>query len=108
MESGRQRIKNPDIKTNITIIWKEERIPEGWNDPLICLIFKKGDRKKVENYRGISLLNTKYKILALVILNRLQKYSEGIIGDYQSEFRMGRSTIDHIFVIRQIMEKYYE
>jgi len=31
-----------------------------------------------------------------------------MIGDYQSGFRMGRSTIDHIFIITQIMEKYYE
>ncbi|KAF0770224.1 LINE-1 reverse transcriptase [Aphis craccivora] len=68
-----------NIKPNYKLSLFKERIPE------------------VENYRGISLLNTKYKILALVILNRLQKYSEGIIGDYQSEFRMGRSTIDHIF-----------
>lgn len=61
---------------------KEKTIPDGWNESLICPIYKKGNRKKVENYRGISLLNIGYKILALVILNRLQEYSEGIIDDY--------------------------
>lgn len=106
-KAGGRELKTQILKL-IQQIWKEERIPENWNESLICPIYKKGDRKKVENYRGISLLNTGYKILALVILNRLQEYSEGIIGDYQSGFRMGRSTIDHVFVIRQIMEHYYE
>lgn len=28
-------------------------IPEGWNESLICTMYKKGDQKKIENYRDI-------------------------------------------------------
>ena len=37
----------------------------------VASIFKKGDTKKLENYKPISLLNTFYKILATVIQMRL-------------------------------------
>jgi len=38
---------------------------------IICPIFKKGNPTKTENYRGISLLDTCYKILTTLILERL-------------------------------------
>jgi len=35
-------------------------------------------------------------------------YAKEIIGDHQSGFRRNRSTIDHIFCIRHILEKKWE
>ncbi|KAL4154176.1 hypothetical protein QTP88_002009 [Uroleucon formosanum] len=66
-------------------VWTREKIPTDWNMAIICPIFKKGDPAKVENYRGISLLDTSYKTT-----------------------KADLSTTNHIFTIRQIMEKYYE
>ena len=34
--------------------------------------------------------------------------SKEIIGEYQCDFRRNRSTVDHIFSIRQILEKKWE
>lgn len=77
--------------------------------PLLFAQFpKKGHPKKVENYRGISLLDTAYKVLSIAVLHRLEKYSTEIIGEYQCGFMKGKSTTDHIFTLRQVMEKYYE
>ena len=50
---------------------------------------------------------TKYKILTNILLSRLTTYAEEIIGDHQCEFQH-RSTTDHIFYIRQILEKKWE
>ncbi|WP_369293867.1 reverse transcriptase domain-containing protein, partial [Bacillus cereus] len=44
------------------------------------------------NYRGISLLSTTYKILSNIILRRLTPYANEIIGDYQCGFKRNRST----------------
>jgi len=53
-------------------------------------------------------LPTTYKILSNILLSRLIPYAKEIIRDYQCGFRRNRSTIDHIFCIRQILEKKWE
>lgn len=53
-------------------------------------------------------MNTSYKVLSLTILSRLEKYATDIIGEYQSGFIREKSTTNHIFTIRQIIEKYHE
>jgi hypothetical protein len=60
------------------------------------------------NYRGISLLPTTYKILSNILLSRLIPYAEEIMGDHQGGFRRNKSTTDHIFCIRQILQKKWE
>jgi hypothetical protein len=49
-----------------------------------------------------------YKIFSKVLLNRLTPYAEECLGEYQSGFRKGRSTIEQLSVIAQIIEKKYE
>lgn len=89
-------------------IWEEEQQPMEWNVGIICPIHKKGCRKKCGNYRGIALLPTAYKVLSYIILARLEPYAEQILGDYQCGFRRNRSTVDQMFLLKQIMEKRWE
>ena len=85
-------------------IWNKEELPEEWKESIIVSIYKKGDKIDCNNYRGISLLPTTYKILSN-LLSRLIPYAEEVIGDHQCGFRHNRSTTDHIFCICQILEK---
>jgi hypothetical protein len=43
-------------------IWQGDTPLESWQRALIVPLHKKGDIKKCENYRGITLLNPAYKI----------------------------------------------
>jgi len=88
-------------------IWRDEKMLDDWKIGLIVPLFKKGDKMKCENYRGIMLLNVTYKILSNVLLERLKEYSEEILGEYQCSFRPQRSIRDQLFVVRQILEKFY-
>jgi len=97
-----------EIHKLITSIWKKEILPEEWNESIIVPIHKMGDKTYCNNYRGISLLPSTYKILSNIFLSRLTPYAKEIIGDHQCGFRRIRSTIDHIFCIRQILEKKWE
>jgi hypothetical protein len=69
---------------------------------------KKCDKTDCNNYRGISLLLTAYKILSNILLARLTPYVNEIIGDHQCGFRRNKSTTDQIFYIRQVLEKKWE
>lgn len=53
-----------------------------------------------KNYRGIALLNTCYIIFLIAVLHRLEKYTNDVIVNYQTEFIRGKSTTDHIFTVR--------
>uniref|UniRef100_A0A2S2NNU5 Retrovirus-related Pol polyprotein from type-2 retrotransposable element R2DM n=1 Tax=Schizaphis graminum TaxID=13262 RepID=A0A2S2NNU5_SCHGA len=49
-----------------------------------------------------------YPLFSIAVLHRLEKYTNDIIRNYQTGFIKGKSTTDHIFTIRQTLEKYYE
>ena len=93
---------------NFFSIWNKQELPDEWEESIIVPIHKKGDKTDCSNYRGISLLPTTYKILSNILLSRLIPYAEEVTGDHQCGFRCNRSTTDHIFCIRQILEKKWE
>jgi hypothetical protein len=74
-------------------------------ESIIVPVYKNGDKTDCSNYRGISLLSTRYKILSIILLSRLTPKAEEIIGDHQCIFQHNRSTTDRIFCIPQILEK---
>jgi len=49
-----------------------------------------------------------YKILGNILYLKLVTYAEEIIGEYQEGFQRGRSTVDQIITVRQILEKCWE
>jgi hypothetical protein len=52
-------------------IREDENMPDDWKVGLNVSLFKKGDKMKCENYRGITLLHVAYKILSSIIFNDL-------------------------------------
>ena len=71
-------------------------------------IYKKGNRKDTNNYRGISLLNSAYKTYAKIITNRLNTITETLLLEEQNGFRQNRSCIDGVFTLAQVIEKHRE
>lgn len=66
---------------------------------------KKRDAIAYQNYRSVSLVNTVYKVLSNIILNRLKLYAKEIIGGYQAGFTAGKSITEQIHAIKQITDK---
>jgi hypothetical protein len=97
-----------EIQRLICCIWNKEELPQMWKESIIVPIYKQGDKTDCNNYRGISLLSTAYRILFNILLARLTPNVNEIFGDHQCGFRRNRSTMDQIFYIRQILEKKWE
>ena len=72
------------------------------------LSIRRGIKQIVVTIGAYHFLPTTYKILSNILLSSLIPYAEEIIGDHQCGFRRNRSTTDHIFCIRQILEKKWE
>ena len=93
------------------IMWRKEAIPQEFKDATIIHLFKrKGNPQVCDNHRGISLLSIAGKILARVLLNRLNEHLEqsGLLPESQCGSRKNRGTIDMIFTVRQLQEKCQE
>ena len=86
-------------------IWLEDSMSNDWNCSVLCPALKKGDSTICANYRGINLLPIAYKVLTGVLCERLKPIVKTLIGPYQCGFRPGKSTIDQIFTLHQILER---
>lgn len=89
----------------LSIIGSQEYSPNDWNLSVLCSIHKQVDPAVYANYRGISFLNIVYKVFSTVLCRRLKSIVNKLIVSYQCGFRPGKSTIDQIFTIHQILEK---
>jgi hypothetical protein len=86
-------------------VWKGEGFPQEWKEGIICPIYKKGEKDTASNYRGITLLNTAYKVYAMIVEERLMKEmnQRGVLPDGQAGFRKGRGTMDNVYILNHII-----
>ena len=86
-------------------MWKGGKAVKDWQDAEIIPIPKKGDLKRCDNWRGISLLDVAGKVFAQILQDRLLIVAEKVLPETQCGFRKGRGCIDMIFAARQLIEK---
>jgi sorting nexin-29 len=89
----------------INMCWRTGHAPEEWNVAVVTPVHKKLSRNDCNNYRGISLLNSCYKIYSKILNNRTSKIAENIVLNNQHGFRKGRSCTNYIFTLNQLIEK---
>jgi hypothetical protein len=70
------------IQKLINSVQNKEKLPDQWKESIIVPVDKKGGKTDCNNYCGISLLSTSYKILWDILLSRLSPYIDEIIGDH--------------------------
>ena len=79
---------------------EEEVYPEAWCTGLIKPIHKKGSKKDLSNYRGITLLPIMGKLFTGILADRVSLWADlnGKLNEAQFEFRKNRTT-DAILIL---------
>ena len=95
------------LKLIILDFWETELTPSEWETGLLTILAKKGDLSLPGNYRGIMLLETAYKIVAIILNKRLQTIEEGlsVLHENQCGFRTERGCTDANFTVKMAMKK---
>ena len=82
---------------------EKERMSDSQTTSILRLLFKKGERHFLRNWRPIALLNTDYKILSTTITNRLRPTLPQVIQDHQTCGIPGRTIFDTTLTLRDII-----
>src|SRR5215470_4611566 len=86
-------------------ILRSKKMPDEWRKSILIPIYKnKGDIQSCGNYRGIKLMSHTMKLWERVIEHRLRR--ETHVSENQFGFMPGRSTMEAIYLIRGLIEKY--
>lgn len=98
----------PALCTLFNKIFDTGQFPISWGESVICPIFKTGMTSNPNNYRGISITSTMYKIFSCILNRRLYNWAESnsVIDEAQAGFRQGYSAIDNVFCLQSMAQKY--
>ena len=84
--------------------WEAEQLTDEMLEAKVASLYKKGDPDNLENYRPISLLNSFYKVIAMILKGRIEAALEDRLMKTQYGFRKRRSTTHAMYVARRIQE----
>lgn len=98
-----------DISAFLLAVYHEalnnEELPDSMKQGLITLIPKPNkDALYIDNWRGITLLNNDYKILASVLAKRLKNGLDFIIHEAQCGFMPGRHISNNIRLVLDLVD----
>ena len=99
------------VTTLFNIVLQTGKIPHAWSIGYISPIYKgKGEENDPDNYRGITVLSCFGKLFTSVINDRIHSFLEtnDILGNEQSGFRKGHSTMDHVFALHCLIDVYLQ
>ena len=88
--------------------WEQEKVPKTWKQGLIIKILRKGDLTECGNWRGITLTSVPSTVHGRVLIDRIRDGVNSKLRDEQVGFRRGRGTVDHIFILQNIIEQVVE
>ncbi|CAM9787503.1 unnamed protein product, partial [Sphacelaria rigidula] len=90
----------------VSAVWTSGEVPQEWKDVTIKVLHKKQGRTQGSNYRGVSLVAHTAKVLLKIVANRLNGSCEEkyVFPEEQCGSKRQRSTIDMMFVVRQLQE----
>jgi hypothetical protein len=85
-------------------IFHRDHLSETMSQAYVRLIYKKGDRSDLKNYRPISLLGVDYKIISRALSLKLGGVLADVINPDQTCSIPGRSLLTNAMMIRDVIQ----
>ena len=79
--------------------------PSRWRMGLVSLLYKRGSKELLSNWREVTLLSVLFKTFESVLNSRLVRFleSRSLLVDEQGGFRKGRRTEDNGFMMSEVL-----
>lgn len=90
----------PSLVESLWRVWSSDKDKWLSGTGVISLLHKKQDKRSIENWRPISLLNVDHKLLAAMVNNTLKWIASKVVGRFQHGFIPGRRIHDAILKIK--------
>lgn len=98
----------PLISGDLVAVYKEclasGLLPQTMRTGHVSLLYKKGDREDLANWRPITLLTTDYKMLAKVLVLRIKTVIGKVVHSDQTSGVPGRSSIFNLIMVRDAID----
>lgn len=78
-------------------------MPKSMHSTLISLIPKIDNPLRLNNFRPISLVNTSYKIITKILVQRIRPYLKDIISPNHNSFIPGRGSEENFIIASEIL-----
>ena len=93
----------------LKLIWQHEYVPPELVRASFVMLFKnKGSRNDPSKYRFIGLLPHAYKILSLIMLERIMAECSKFLSEWQAGVRPERGCRDNILLLRVLFDQALE
>ena len=93
----------PILVDVINTCYSQSNLCKSMKTSITRLVFKKGDKRSLKNWRPISLLNVDYKICSKVLSIRLSQVLENIISPDQTCSVPSRSILSNLTTLRDML-----
>jgi len=105
-ERTREYILAPVLHSVFHALFTSGEYVRSWSLASLTPVFKKGDASDLDNYRAIAVGSLLGKLYAVLLDARLSVCAEKHKwrAEGQAGFRVGKSTVDHVFVLRYLIE----
>ena len=90
------------LTTLFNLIFSNATYPLSWSNAKLFMLFKRGNRKDPNNYRGISIINSIAKFFDMVLCNRLEQWFKPYRE--QAGAQKGRGCTEQIVTLRLLCD----
>ncbi|MEW8548721.1 MAG: reverse transcriptase family protein, partial [Candidatus Thiodiazotropha sp.] len=92
-----------DFTKVLRYIFESNTLAPSQYNAMLTLLYKKGEREDIKNWRPISLLNVDYKIITKILAERIKQVLPSIIHSDQKGFVRGRNICEANRLLQDII-----